>query len=162
MGNADVFQWLEETALAVYIRQSHLLYPIIETIHISGFIILVGSAFLFDLRLLGVSRKIPVSDMARHLLPWSRRSLLLVIPSGFILFMTQAVSLSENRVFWTKLILILLAFGNAAVFHRLTLPSVTQLDHTQKLPAAARAAGVISIMLWIGVVTCGRFLAYWE
>lgn len=162
MHYADVFQWLEATSLAVYIRQSPLLYPVIETIHIAGFIVLVGSAFLFDLRLLGFSKRIPVTDMARHLLPWSRRSLLLVIPTGLLLFMTQAVSLSENRVFWTKLILILLAFGNAAVFHRFTLPSASRWDHTQQPPTAARAAGVISILLWISVVTCGRFLAYWE
>jgi len=101
MQGMDVFEWLEATPLAVYIRQSHLLYPAIEIIHIAGFIILTGSAFLFDIRLLGVSKKIPVTDLARHLLPWSRRSLLMVVPSGFLLFMTQATSLSDNRAFWT-------------------------------------------------------------
>ena len=162
MRDTDVFQWLEATSLAVYIRQSHLLYPVIEIVHISGFILLVGSAFLFDLRLLGISKKIPVTDLARHLLPWSRRRLLLVIPSGLLLFMTQAVALSENRVFWMKLVLILLAFGNAAVFHRFTLSSVSRWDHEVQPPASAQAAGVISIILWTGVVTCGRFLAYLE
>lgn len=162
MQGMDVFEWLEATPLAVYIRQSHLLYPAIEIIHIAGFIILTGSAFLFDIRLLGVSKKIPVTDLARHLLPWSRRSLLMVVPSGFLLFMTQATSLSDNRVFWTKLILILLAFGNAGFFHRYTFQSVPAWDHLQPAPAAARAAGIISIVLWSGVITCGRFLAYLE
>ena len=51
--------------LAVYIRQSPLLFPAIEIVHIVGFIFLVGSAFLFDLRLLGVAKKISVKDVAR-------------------------------------------------------------------------------------------------
>ena len=116
MNVTDMFEWLESSSLAGYIRHSHLLYPVIEIIHIIGFVFLVGSAFLFDFRLLGVSKKIPVTDLAKHLLPWSRRSLLLVIPSGFLLFMTQATSLGYNKVFWTKLILILLAFLNAGFF----------------------------------------------
>src|SRR5690606_12713426 len=162
MQGADVFEWLEAAPLAVYIRQSHLLYPVIEIIHIAGFIVLTGSAFLFDIRLLGVSKKIPVTDLAKHLLPWSRRSLLLVVPSGFLLFMTQATSLSDNRVFWTKLVLILLAFAHAGYFHRYTFQSVPAWDHFQPTPAPAKAAGIISLVLWTGVITCGRFLAYLE
>lgn len=162
MQETDVFEWLEAAPLAVYIRQSHLLYPVIEIIHIVGFIVLTGSAFLFDIRLLGVSKKIPVTDLAKHLLPWSRRSLFLVIPSGFLLFMTQATSLSDNRVFWTKLILILMAFANAGYFHRFTFQSVSAWDHFQPTPASAKAAGLVSLLLWTGVITCGRFLAYLE
>lgn len=162
MNRSDVFEWLESSAVAVYISHSHLLYPVIEIIHILGFIFLVGSAFLFDLRLLGVSKKIRVTDLAKHLLPWSRRSLLLVIPSGFLLFMTQATTLSTNRVFGLKLTLILLALSNAGFFHWFTFPSVSGWDHLQPTSAAARAAGIISITLWTGVITCGRFLAYLE
>ena len=162
MREADVFQWLESTPLAVYIRHSHLLYPVIETVHIVGFVFLAGSAFLFDFRLLGISKAIPVSALAKHLLPWSRRSLLLVIPSGFVLFMTQATSPADNKVFWTKLVLILIAFSNAGYFHRYTFKHVNTWDKLQPTPASAKAAGVISILLWTGVITCGRFLAYLE
>ncbi|HET9486233.1 MAG TPA: DUF6644 family protein [Chryseosolibacter sp.] len=162
MRTADVFEWLEASTLAAYIRQSHVLYPVIELIHILGFIFLVGSAFLFDLRLLGLSRKIPVTDLSRHLLPWSRRSLLLVIPSGFLLFMTEASTLGTNRVLGIKLTLILLAFINAGYFHRFTFTTVSQWDQLRPPPTAARAAGIISLLLWTGVITCGRFLAYFE
>jgi hypothetical protein len=139
-----------------------LLYPVIEIVHIVGFVFLVGSAVLFDFRLLGISRKIPVTDLARHLLPWSRRSLLLVIPSGFILFMTQATSLAYNKVFWIKLILITLAFVNAGYFHRYTFRFVEKWNYLQPTPARAKMAGLISIILWTCVITCGRFLAYLE
>lgn len=158
----DIFEWLEATPLSVYVRHSHLLYPAIEIVHIFGFIFLVGSAFLFDFRLLGLSKKIPVTDLARHVLPWSRRSLFLVIPSGFILFMTQATSLGYNRVFWLKLLLITLAFLNAGYFHRYTYRTITSWNQLQSTPATAKAAGIISLILWTGVITCGRFLAYVE
>lgn len=162
MNLTDMFEWLESSSLAEYIRHSHLLYPIIEIIHIIGFVFLAGSAFLFDFRLLGISQKIPVTDLARHLLPWSRRSLLLVIPSGFILFMTQATSLGYNKVFWTKLILITFALINAGYFHRYTFRTVAEWNQLQPTPSRAKAAGMISIVLWTGVITCGRFLAYLE
>src|SRR5687768_2751507 len=160
MGETNVFEWLEASDLAVYVRHSHLLYPVIEIIHITGFIVLVGSAFLFDLRLLGISKNIPVTDLAKHLLPWSRRSLLLVIPSGIVLFLTQAKSLSTNYVFGIKLALILVAFSNAAYFHRYTFRSVTEWNQLEATPTGAKTAGIISLIIWTGVITCGRLLAY--
>jgi hypothetical protein len=162
MADTDVFEWLESSALATYISHSHLLYPVIEIVHITGFIFLVGSAFLFDLRLLGVSKKIPVTALASHLLPWSRRSLLLVIPSGFLLFMTQATSLGNNRVFGLKLTLIALAFINAGYFHRYTFRTVAVWNELQPATGAAKSAAVISLLLWTGVISCGRMLAYLE
>jgi len=63
--------WLEATAAATAMRQSLWLYPIVEILHIIGFVVLVGSAAMFDLRLLGFSRQLPVTGMERHLLPWA-------------------------------------------------------------------------------------------
>ena len=159
MQSTDVFEWLEYTDLAIYIRQSPLLFPAIEIIHIIGFIFLVGSAFLFDIRLLGIGRKLSVKDVADYVLPWSRLSLIVVVPSGLLLFITQATALSTNQVFGIKLILILLAFTNAGIFHRFTFRSVSTWT-TSETPVAAKAAALISLTLWASVVTCGRLIAY--
>jgi hypothetical protein len=159
MQYADVFEWLEYTSLAVYIRRSPWLFPSIEIVHIVGFIFLVGSAFLFDLRLLGIAKKLSVRDVADYVLPWSRRSLLVVVPSGFLLFITQATALSTNGVFGLKLILILIALANAGIFHRFTFRSVSDWN-VPETPFAAKAAAVISLLLWTLVITCGRLIAY--
>ena len=159
MQYADVFEWLDQSDLAVSIRQSPLLFPAIEIVHIIGFIILVGSAFLFDLRLLGFAKKLSVKSVADYVLPWSRRSLILVIPSGFLLFISQAKALSTNEVFGLKLILILMAFTNAGIFHRFTFTSTSDWQPSGT-PLGAKAAAIISITLWICVVTCGRLIAY--
>src|SRR5688572_7373729 len=151
MQGTDVFEWLEYSSLAVYIRQSPLLFPAIEIVHIVGFIFLVGSAFLFDLRLLGIAKKLPVKDVADYVLPWSRRSLLLVVPSGLLLFISQAKALSTNGVFGLKLILILFAFTNAGIFHRFTFRSVSNWPVTET-PVGAKAAALISLVLWTSVI----------
>ena len=156
---ADIFEWLESSDLSVYIRQSTLLFPVIGIIHIVGFIFLTGCAFLFDLRLLGVSKKLPVSQVADYVLPWSRRSLWLVVPSGLLLFVSQAKALSTNPVFGIKLLLILIALVNAALFHAITFKTVSSWQ-SRGVPAMARMAAVISLGAWISVIICGRLIAY--
>jgi hypothetical protein len=152
---------LAESAPAAWIRGSLWAYPAVEILHILGFVILVGAAVLFDLRLLGISRNtIPVRNLARHLLPFSRMSLLLVVPTGFLLFTTQPVELAGNPVFRVKLLLIALAGLNAFVFHRGVFRGASTWDLGVTTPPAARAAAVISLLLWATVVSCGRLLAY--
>ena len=155
----ELFEWLEYTRLAVYIRQSPWLFPAIEIFHIVGFIFLVGSAFLFDLRLLGVARKLPVKDVADYVLPWSRRSLFVVVPTGLLLFVSQAKALSTNEVFGLKLILILIAISNAGIFHRFTFPSVSNWP-TSATPTPAKVAAILSLVVWTLEITCGRLIAY--
>jgi Family of unknown function (DUF6644) len=151
---------LETSGFAAAMRHWLWLYPIVEIMHILGFVLLVGAAVMFDLRLLGVSSRLPVSDLARHLLPWSRTGLLLVVPSGLAMFSAHATEWIANPAFWVKLSLIALAGVNAWTFHRFTFRSVATWDRHVAAPAAARASAVASLGLWVGVVSCGRLLAY--
>ncbi|MGA0557136.1 DUF6644 family protein [Larkinella sp. VNQ87] len=152
-------QWLENTPLAATIRQANWLYPGLEILHLIGIVLLVGGAFMFDLRLLGFSPKIPVSDVAAHVLPWSRRGLWLVVPSGFLLFTTNAESLGQDPTFGLKLLLIVVAGINVAVFHRITFRNTPDWTN-EKPPFAARVAAVVSIVVWLATIACGRLLAY--
>jgi hypothetical protein len=153
-------QWLETSSLATLIRQDVWLYPIIEIIHIVGFVFLVGAAIMFDFRLLGFSRKISVRKLSRHLLPWSQASIFVVVPSGILLFITNAVSISNNSIFWIKLSLIALAGFNALVFHNSIFKSVILWDIDRPTPIPARYHAVASIIIWLTVIACGRLLAY--
>src|SRR5262249_45064853 len=129
-------------------------------VHIVGFVILVGSAFMFDFRLLGLARGLPVSALADHLLRWARWSLVLVVPTGSLMFIAHATEMSTNPAFRLKLILIVAAFLNAGLFHRWPFRVVGDWDTEIAAPLPARMAGVLSLVLWTGVVTCGRLLAY--
>lgn len=156
---AELLQGLEDSALASAIRASSWLYPFLEIVHILGIVLLVGAAFLFDLRLLGFSQNLPVPDLARHLLPWSRRGLYLIVPSGLLLFSTNAVALAGDPVFHIKLILLLIGGLNAGFFHRFLAPSSTDWEQSG-VPMAARAVAVCSLVVWVVVIACGRLLAY--
>lgn len=152
--------WLESTALAVAMRQWLWFYPIVEILHITGLVVLVGAAAMFDLRLLGVSRRLPVADMARHLLPWARTGFALVVPTGLMMFIAHATEMATNPAFQIKLALIVAAVTNATIFHRWPFRSVARWNVDAPSPTAARMAAVLSLTLWIGVIACGRLLAY--
>jgi hypothetical protein len=159
-GGSGWLLWLEGSVMAVAMRQWLWLYPIVEIAHILGFVTLVGAAAMFDLRLLGVSRQLPVTDMAHHLLRWARLSLLVVMPSGFLMFAAHASEMAENPAFRLKLLLIAIAVLNAATFHGGPFKSVSYWNQHAAIPATAKIAAVLSLILWTGVITCGRLLAY--
>jgi len=159
-GTLGWLAWLETTAAATAMRQSLWLYPIVEILHIIGFVVLVGSAAMFDLRLLGRSRQLPVTGMERHLLPWARASVLLIVPTGGLMFVAHATEFAGNPAFRLKLILLVAAALNAAAFHLRPFRQVAEWDHGARAPLAARFAAGVSLMLWTGVIACGRLLAY--
>ena len=156
----DWLQWLESSSWSLAIRQSTWMYPALEIVHIVGIVLLVGPAFLFDLRLLGVSVRLPVTELEHHLLTWSRRALMLVIPSGLLLFITNAVALAYNPVFHTKLILILVAGLNVLLFHKIIYRTVSGWNIGAASPAGAKITALVSMVVWIAVIACGRLLAY--
>jgi hypothetical protein len=159
-GDPGWLAWLETTAPAVAMRQWMWLYPVVEILHILGFVVLVGSATMFDLRLLGLSRQLPVSGMERHLLPWARASLLVIVPTGVLMFAAHAMEFAENPAFRLKLLFLVAAGLNAAVFHYRPFRQVAAWDHGAPAPFAARCAAALSLVLWTGVIACGRLLAY--
>jgi len=151
---------IEDSALGQAMRQWLWLYPAVEIVHIVGIAILVGSIAVLDLRLLGVSRSLSVRRLAAHVLPWTLASFALIVPSGLAMFVAHASDMLSNPVFALKLSLIGLAGVNAAVFHVGVYRSAGKWDIDVLPPAAARAAGVFSLLIWISVIACGRLLAY--
>lgn len=157
---AGGFAWLAATPVSVAMREGAWLYPIVEIVHIAGFSVLVGSVVLFDLRVLGFARALPVAALGDHLLRWALASLLLVVPAGLLLFCAHPVELAQNPAFLLKLGLIGLAGLNALAFHWLPYRSVAGWDRERRAPPLARAGAALSILLWLGVIACGRMLAY--
>jgi len=156
----QVLNWLESTPWATAVRQSLWLYPALEITHIVGIVLLVGAAFLFDLRLLGFARHLAVTALSGYLLPWSRRGLLLIVPSGILLFMTNATALAGDPTFWCKMALLGVAALNVLAFHRFLLRPHKRSNARGELPATARISAWISVVLWIAIIACGRLLAY--
>ena len=151
---------IETSSIARAMREWLWLYPIVEIAHITGFVVLVGATAMFDLRLLGLSRHVPVTDFARHLLPWSVSALALVVPAGLLMFSAHATEFAQNPAFLLKLSLIALAGVNAAGFHLGPYRSVANWNRELAAPANAKISALFSLGLWLGVISCGRLLAY--
>ncbi|MGJ9419133.1 hypothetical protein ACHAC9_15425 [Massilia sp. CMS3.1] len=159
-GGAGVLHTLAMTPLSQAMREGAWLYPIVEIVHIAGFSVLVGGVVLFDLRVLGFARSLPVSALGDHVLRWALASVLLVVPAGLLLFSAHPVELANNPALIVKLVLIALAGLNALAFHLLPYRNVAAWDRDGRAPPLARAGAALSILLWLGVITCGRMLAY--
>ena len=155
------FQWLEGTAGSVAIRESTLLYPFIETTHVLMLCLFLGMIALVDLRLLGVGlRGVPVSEVAGRLLPWALAGFVLMAISGLLLFYSGPVRASANIFFRIKMMMIALTGINAVLFHFTIYRRVADWDCDPTPPLRARLAGFCSLLLWSGVVICGRMQAY--
>ena len=159
-GAADLLGWLEATQLAAAMRHSVWLYPIVEIVHIVGFAILVGAVAMFDLRVLGFARALPVKALGRHLLPWAMASLALIVPAGLMMFSTNPHEFAANRVFQLKLALIVAAGLNAVLFHAGSYRAAVLWNEGAPAPLMAKAHACASLLIWIAVIACGRLLAY--
>jgi hypothetical protein len=153
-------QALESSGVARWMRESLWGYPAVESLHIIGLGLVFGSIFVVDLRLLGVSRDVSASRLARHALPWTVGAFVLAMATGLLMFTAHAEDFITNRVFILKMGLILAAAVNAGLLHTGALRTVAQWDTVAMPPARVRFAAALSIAIWICVIACGRLLAY--
>jgi len=151
---------VEQSPLAAAMRGELWLYPAVEVLHICGFVMLVGSVLMFDLRLFGWSRTLSVRGLARHLLPWSFAAVLVIVPTGLMMFSAHAGEFVDNRAFAMKLTLLMLAATNAAAFHAGVFRSASKWDRDVDAPLGARLHALASAVLWLSIITCGRLIAY--
>ncbi|MFY3383058.1 hypothetical protein [Paracidovorax sp. MALMAid1276] len=127
-------------------------YPALEVVHIVGIALLLGNLVLLELRVWGRGAALPVKDLARLSLSLAVCGFALVAVSGLLMFATQPSELLSNRAFTLKMLLLMLAGCNAAWFHG--RGSLARLD------GMARALMLVSTLIWLAVVVCGRWIAY--
>jgi hypothetical protein len=154
-------QWLEHTRLATAISESIWLFPLIEGTHILALPLSVGMIVMFDLRLLGLAfQTAPASQIMNDIARWSKLGFAIMFATGVILFMTQAGKAYGNGFFRAKLLFLLILGINAVVYQTIFYPRMTQWDAHGRTPLGARVCGAVSLVIWIGVIVCGRTMAY--
>ena len=127
-------------------------YPALEVLHICGIALLVGNLVLLEIRVFGRGSMLDVKALASLSLAIAGVGFSLAALSGLLMFASQAAELLTNRAFTLKMILLILAGCNAAWFH-----GRASLD---KLDALARWQMILSTLIWLAVITCGRWIAY--
>jgi len=160
-GLKDLIAFFEHSSLADAIRENDVLFPSIESVHVLAICLVVGSIMAVDLRLLGfASVKRPLSAVTRGILPLTWGAFAVAVASGFLMFISNAAKYLGNGFFVAKLCLIAAAGLNMLVFHVISARDQPRWDLQARLPLSARLAGGISMMLWIAVVVCGRWIGF--
>lgn len=150
---------VEATGIGRFMRESLWAYPVTEAVHITGLALLFGSIVVVDLRLLGLGRRVPLRALVDFAVPWTLLGFLLALGTGLMMFTAHAAEFLVQPVFMLKMGLVLAAGINAAVLHTGPLRQAAAAPDA-KPPARARVAAGVSILLWLGVIACGRLLAY--
>ena len=154
---------LQNMALATAIRESTLAYPVILSLHLTGMALFGGMILMTDLRLLGIAMtRRPIAEVIDGLRPWKHLGLTLVATCGILLAWSKLAFYAVNPYFHLKLTLLLLVAIHALVFRKSVYRNAKELDRSPAIPGRAKLAAVISLVLWIGLVSAGRWIGYWE
>jgi hypothetical protein len=154
-------KWLQQTSVGTTIAESNWLFPAIETVHIWGIILLVGTTGVLDLRLLGlILPNQRVSDLHHRLIRWTWTGFAVMLTTGSFMFVSEAAKMYDNGAFRFKMLFILLAGLNALIFETNAFRNVAQWDDAPRTPIGAKIAACISLIAWVGVIFWGRWIAY--
>ena len=157
---AAISEWLAATPLSVAVSGAAWVVPTVQSVHIIAIAIVLSSVAMLDLRLAGlIGREQPIRSMTLRFYPWIWGALVVLLATGCVMIMAEPDRELRNWIFWTKMALIV----GAVVA---TMPVRRMLDecHFRELPPARRHAirffALVSLVLWVAVVVCGRWIAY--
>lgn len=152
--------WISNTPVSEVIRDESWIVPAVQAIHICAIAVVVGSAMIGELRLVGViaADETPATVLKRYL-PWMWRALVVLLFSGLILVWGEPERTLFSWVFWLKMGLVLVGFVLSMLFRK------PMLDPEFNAQTAARAWSIkpvawLSLTIWIAVVCSGRWIAY--
>ena len=135
-------------------------FPWVECVHVIALTIVAGTIFIVDLRLVGLASKhLRYTQLSDQVLPWTWRAFALAAVTGGSLLMANASGYYHNTPLRIKAVLLLLAGLNMAYFQFVTARSVASWD-AGRASGGARFAGWASLILWAGVIACGRLAGF--
>ena len=136
-------------------------WPIAESVHFIGLSLLIGTIGLFDLRLLGLGKRIPIAALHR-LIPWGLAGFGINILSGLTFLMTEPDQYIYNPSFQFKMLFVVTAGLNALTFYATSYRRVTAPDAPADAPRGAKIIAAVSLSMWISVIVAGRFLTFYR
>jgi hypothetical protein len=136
-------------------------WPITESLHFIGLCLLLGTIGVFDLRLLGVAKRIPI--LALHkLIPWGIGGFAVNAITGSMFLMTEPDQYVYNPSFHFKLLFMACAGLNASMFYLIPYRRIRRLPPSGNAPPMARVVAVVSLSMWLAVIVCGRMLTFYR
>ncbi len=147
------FEWCEATGLGLMVRESVWLFPVIEAVHLLGLSLLGGALLIVDLRLLGAGlTRTSAALLARQARPWLTAAVVVMVATGVLLFLSEAVKCYYSQAFWVKITTLPLAIA----FTYAVRQRIAEAETTRR--ATGVLAGAASIALWVTVAAAGRWI----
>jgi hypothetical protein len=151
------FTWCEKSAIGEAIRNSQWLFPVIESVHLLALVLIAGAVLVVDMRLFGLGlRRQPVAQLARDTQPWLISGLMVMLPTGILLFLAEATKCYYSLAFSVKMTSLLLALIFTFTIRR----NVTLAGEGRVRPLWSRLVAVVSVALWSGVGIGGRWIGF--
>lgn len=163
---AEMFrQWLveslEASPIGFFVNEYTWAWPIAESFHFIGLCLLVGTVGLFDLRLLGFVKSIPLPALHR-LIPWGILGFGINVVTGSMFLAAAPFQYLYNESFYFKVAFLTVAGVNVAVFYLIFYRQIITLGSGDDAPRGARIIGGISLAMWVGVMVAGRLLTFYR
>jgi hypothetical protein len=156
-------QWLQGLPFMTFIRSSGWEYPVVMSTHLTCIAIFGGLIVITDLRLLGWAFKDKtIADVVNGLRWWKRVGFIIMFSMGFTLFGSKAAEYYSNPYFWAKITFLVFILIHAIIFRPLVYNNPEELDAWPLIPARAKLAGALSLVLWTAVLCNGRLIGYYE
>ncbi len=156
-----LIQSIQASAPAEWMRTSLKAMPIVESLHVLAAATVFGTVFIVDLRLLGwLDTRRPVTRVAHEMLRITWVAFCVAVVAGLLMFAANAQTYYGNTAFRLKMLALLGAGVNMAIFHGITYRGVSRWDSGGPAPLAARLAGAASIVLWVTAICLARWIGF--
>jgi hypothetical protein len=151
--------WLKGTAIAHAMVDLPWLWPVCETLHFVGLALLVGAAGLFDLRLMGWLKAIPLTA-AMQMRGLAAAGVLINLVTGVMFFVAAPDQYINNPAWWGKVLFLVIAVINVAVFETRQGKRILEITGEDETPTSFKIAGAVSLASWAAVLYFGRMLPF--
>jgi hypothetical protein len=158
---ASIVSAIEGLGVAEWMRSSLKAMPFVEAAHVLAAATVFGTIFIVDLRLLGFPSTRRSFRLVEHeLVPITWIAFGLAVITGLLMFAANATTYYGNTAFRLKMVALLVAGVNMAIFQLVTFRNVDAWDKDKPPPGAAKFAGAASIAIWIAVIFVARWIGF--
>ena len=155
--------WLANTPFSMLLQNVSWIIPAVQCVHIVCISIVMGSVGLIDLRLLGITgHSQSISNLTGRLLPAAWYSLVVLLITGALLAIAEPVRSLTNPAFQAKMLMIIIVGTLTLFFQKMVRGDVAFWELTPTRRTTAKLTAVVSLLLWVGIVFAGRWIAYMD
>lgn len=152
---------LGKVTLVSPFMQTRWAWPTCESVHFLGLSLLFGTIAMFDLRLLGMAKRVPIAALHR-LIPWGILGFTTNVLTGTMFLLTEPDQYIYNPAFHFKMLFVAMAGFNILGFYLLVFRQVVPIGAGGEAPRSAKLVASVSLIAWIAVIVCGRYLTFYR